>query len=402
MPLDGVPMIVKESFDVAGLPSTEGVRARAANVAAGDSLPVARLRAAGALILGKGKQPDFKSRWNTISELHGATRNPRDPSRSAGGSSGGDAAAVAAGFAAAGLGSDYGGSIRIPASFCGVAGLRTSPGVIPDVDAAGVCAAPPTAAAMSSLGPIARSVDDLRLLTAVVSGPAPGAVDSASRKPPAPRPLRVARLSTELGATVEAPLVARLDETCAAFEAAGFEIVEADVPGGTRAPELFGELVGTELLSFGLPQLGKEIGSETRRYLETMFGARLLPGLAELLAAQTELAVLASAVGTWMDDHPLVVSPVVGIEPPRLDFDRELSPGAAARLFDLMRNAVWVNLLGLPAVALPNGIQIVGRRFAEAEVLDAAAMVERAVSPAPPLVTVGDEQQTDIWKVEER
>jgi len=403
-PLDGVPMIVKEGFDVAGLPSTEGVSARADRVATGDSVPVARLRAAGALILGKGKQPDFKSRWNTISELHGATRNPRDTNRTAGGSSGGDAAAVAAGFVAAGLGSDFGGSIRVPASFCGVTGLRTSPGVIPDVDGAGVCAAPPTASAMSSLGPIARSVEDLRLLTSVLSGRAAGAPDSAVREAPAPGPRRVARLCRELGATVSPALEGRLDETCAAFEAAGYEVVEAEIPGGPRLPDLFGELVGTELLAFGLPGLSGEIGDETDRYLRTMFGERRLAGISELIAAQTELAALASSVATSMEDVPLVVAPVVGSEAPRLDFDCSLSPAAAARLFDLMRNAVWVNLLGLPAVALPNGIQVVGRRFAETEVLDAAATVERAIPrPAAPAdLGAGLDKQSDIWKVDDR
>lgn len=401
LPLDGVPMIVKEAFDVAGLPSTEGVRARADNRAAADSLAVARLREAGALILGKGKQPDFKSRWNTVSELHGATRNPRDPSRSAGGSSGGDAAAVAAGFAAAGLGSDYGGSIRVPAAFCAVAGMRTSPGLIPDVDGAGACAAPPTAAAMSSLGPLARRVDDLRLLVSVLSGPAAAAPDSASRKPPTAGPRRVARLCTQLGAAVDPPIAARLDETCAAFLAAGYEVVDAEIPGGERLPELFGELVGTELLSFGLPALGDEIGFESRHYLEAMFGPRRLPGLARLLAAQTELAAWASAVATWMDANPLVVAPVVGIEAPRLDFDFALSPSAAAKLFDQMRNAVWVNLLGLPAAAMPNGIQVVGRRFAEPEVLAAAAAIEDAL-PRPPALSKGDDKPTASWKVEDR
>jgi amidase len=400
LPLDGVPMIVKEGFDVAGLPSTEGVRARADVLPEGDSLPVARLRAAGALILGKGKQPDFKSRWNTISDLHGSTRNPHDPSRSAGGSSGGDAAAVAAGFAAAGLGSDFGGSIRVPASFCRVAGIRTSPGLIPDVDAAGLYAAPPTVAAMSSLGPIARSVEDLRLLLAVLCGPSPAALDSATRKPPAPGPRRVARLCDQLGATVDPAIERRLDETCAAFEAAGYEVVAAEIPGGARLPELFAELVGTELLSFTLPQLGGEIGDETRRYLETMFGPRRLSRLAELIAAQTELATWASLIGSWMEDRPLVVAPVVGAEPPRIDFDRDLSPAAAGLLFDQMRNAVWVNLLGLPAAALPNGVQIVGRRFAEGEILDAAAAVEGRI-PEPPRLVGGERKPIDSWKVED-
>jgi len=393
LPLDGVPVIVKEALDVVGLPSTEGVRARAGNLADADSLAVARLREAGALILGKGKQPDFKSRWNTVSELHGMTRNPRDLSRSAGGSSGGDAAAVAAGFAAGGLGSDYGGSIRVPAAFCGVAGLRTSPGVIPDLDGEGRSSASPTAAAMSSLGPISHSVGDLRLLLSVLSA---GAADGGVRPDGAPR--RVARLCGELGAAVDPELVERLDATCDALREAGYEVVEARIPGGARLPDLFGELVGTELLTSALPSLGAEIGSEARRYLETMFGPRRLDR-DDLAAAEAELSAVSPQVAAWMDECPLVVSPIAGMEAPRLDFDLGLSPAAAGRLFDRMRNAVWVNLLGLPALGLPNGIQVVGRRGGEREVLDAAAAIERKL---PPPTVRAAAQPTDIWKVEDR
>ena len=131
--LDGVPICIKDHFDVAGMKHTEGVRALAQRVSTADELVVARLRAAGAIIVGKCNQPDFQIRWNTVSELYGATRNPRDLTRSAGGSSGGDAAAVASGMAALGLGADYGGSIRVPAAFCGIYGLRPSAGRVPAV-----------------------------------------------------------------------------------------------------------------------------------------------------------------------------------------------------------------------------------------------------------------------------
>ena len=131
--LDGVPICIKDHFDVAGMKHTEGVRAMAQRVSTADELVVARLRAAGAIIVGKCNQPDFQIRWNTVNGLYGATRNPRDLKRSAGGSSGGDAAAVASGMAALGLGADYGGSIRVPAAFCGIYGLRPSAGRVPGV-----------------------------------------------------------------------------------------------------------------------------------------------------------------------------------------------------------------------------------------------------------------------------
>jgi len=116
LPLDGVPISVKETFDLAGYESTLGLPARRGPVAEHDEPAVGRLRAAGAIVLGKANAPDLAIRWNTISSLFGATLNPRDTTRSAGGSTGGDAAVVAAGMAPLGTGADYGGSIRVPAS----------------------------------------------------------------------------------------------------------------------------------------------------------------------------------------------------------------------------------------------------------------------------------------------
>ena len=143
LPLDGVPISVKDHFDVEGMRHTEGVRVFAERRSPGNALAVQRLLDAGALLVGKGNQPDFQIRWNTVNDLYGATRNPRDLSLSVGGSSGGDAAAVASGMAAIGLGADYGGSIRVPASFCGLFGLRPSAGRVPQVQTLDAAAAPP-------------------------------------------------------------------------------------------------------------------------------------------------------------------------------------------------------------------------------------------------------------------
>ena len=119
LPLDGVPVAIKDHFDVEGMLHTEGIRAFADRRSPGNSAAVQRLLDAGAFIVGKCNQPDFQIRWNTVNDLYGATRNPRDTSLTAGGSSGGDAAAVATGMAALGLGADYGGSIRVPLASAG-------------------------------------------------------------------------------------------------------------------------------------------------------------------------------------------------------------------------------------------------------------------------------------------
>ncbi len=175
-PLHGVPITVKESFDVAGLPTTLGHERRVGHVAAADSVVVARLRAAGAIVMGKSNVPVALADWQSNNPIHGRTHNPYDLTRSAGGSSGGAAAALAAGLTALEVGSDIGGSIRMPAHFCGVFGHKPTPGLIPmrghglNPDAG--------PADLTVAGPLARSGADLELAFAILAG-----ADEASGTP---------------------------------------------------------------------------------------------------------------------------------------------------------------------------------------------------------------------------
>lgn len=167
-PLLGLPMTVKESFDVAGLPTSWGFAEHAGHVAHADAVAVQRLKAAGAVILGKTNVPVALADWQSVNAVYGRTNNPLDPTRSPGGSSGGAAAALAAGFVAAEVGSDIGGSIRVPAAFCGVWGHKPSYGVLP----MGGHFFPGTDAASELLGvpgPMARDPDDLAALIDVLA-----------------------------------------------------------------------------------------------------------------------------------------------------------------------------------------------------------------------------------------
>jgi len=387
LPLDGVPVSVKDTLDVAGMRRTEGVRAFAERRSPASCVAVERLLAAGACVVGKGNQPDFKVRWNTVSDLYGTTRNPRDLALSAGGSSGGDAAAVASGMVAVGIGTDYGGSIRVPASFCGIWGLRPSAGRVADVRTLEPRHGAPTAEIMSSIGPLARSVADLRLAYTVLRGASPGDPGSFSVADPAAAGghLRVARVGGETGAAIAPEIEARLDRVCALLAEAGYDVVEAAPPRAARLPELWGELVGTELVRVALPAWRELMGPSGLQHAEEMFGLfELGGGVERYVAALVERRALAAAAAEWMEEHPLVVAPVAGMPAPPLDFDEYLSTAATRDLFDRMRNAVWVNLLGLPAVALPNGIQIVARRFREDEALAAAEAVEPGLPPVMP------------------
>jgi amidase len=166
-PLDGIPFVAKDNLDTRGLRTTFGSQLMADNVPAEDAICVERLRRAGAVLLGKTNTPEFAHDIRTDNLLFGPTRNPADPRRTAGGSSGGTAAAVASGMAPIGLGTDLGGSIRIPAAMSGIAGLRPSPGRVPVY---------PTEFGWDLLvehvhGPVARSAEDLGLMLAALAGP---------------------------------------------------------------------------------------------------------------------------------------------------------------------------------------------------------------------------------------
>src|SRR6059036_4214545 len=165
--LCGLPVGIKDVTPVAGLRTTFGSPLYKDYVPAEDALVVQRLRAAGAVILGKTNCPEFAAGGNTFNEVFGRTRNPWDPSRSAGGSTGGGAAALATGMIALAEGTDLGGSLRIPASFCGVVGLRPSPGLVPTHPADWLWDT------MQVEGPVARTAEDIALMLQAVSGPSP-------------------------------------------------------------------------------------------------------------------------------------------------------------------------------------------------------------------------------------
>jgi amidase len=386
LPLDGIPVSIKDHFDVEGMLHTEGVKTMAHRRSPHDEVAVKRLRDAGAIILGKCNQPDFQIRWNTVSDLYGATRNPHNLSLTSGGSSGGDAAAVAAGMVPFGLGADYGGSIRVPASFCGIYGLRPSAGRIPAVAALEPFDGPPTLDLMCSIGPFARSVEDLQTTYRVLAGPDLGDPATVpvylSDNAEGDRRLRVAMMTRETGAILTDEIESRLKQTARILETSGYEVLEIGIPQARRAPEVWAELVGTELLQSAMPAWASQLGKSGRQHIEMMFGIYSLGDrVNRYIDSFMERRSIVRETAQWMEHYPLVLAPVSGITAPPLDFDHFLDRAQTVELFDKMRNVMWVNLLGLPAIALPNGIQIVARRFFEKEAFAAAAIVEKKLGP---------------------
>jgi amidase len=386
--LDGVPMSIKDSYGIAGLNRTDGLVMNAHRRSEQDDSVVARLREAGALILGHGNVPDLCVRWNTISSLYGASRNPRDLARTVGGSSGGEAGNVAAGMATAALGQDLGGSVRVPASFCGVYGIRTSPGVVPNVTTTPAFPATATNQMMGTIGPFARCVADLEAVYGVIAGVDPLdpiSVPVTTAAPASSGLPRVAVLLGETGAVIDPEIEQRLRDTIGFLRSAGYDVAEGVVPDFHRAPELWAEINGTDLMRSALPRVGDQMIASGRQHVEQMFGSvELGDDIAAYLDAWLERSALLDVWVRFAEDYPLVIAPVAGMTTPTLEFDHMLDADATKQLFNQMRCVPWVNLFGLPALALPNGIQLVGRRFHEHEVFAAA----RAIEPSLPKVEI--------------
>jgi fatty acid amide hydrolase len=240
-PLAGVPITVKECLDLSGTASTFGVPARASARAMRDDPYVARLRAAGAIVLAKTNVSQLLIFTETDNPLYGRTNNPWNLQRSSGGSSGGEGAIIAAGGSALGLGTDIGGSVRIPAAFCGIASLRPTAGRCPDLGRASVPAG--QRAVASQIGPLARSVDDLAVALALINGghglEHEAVVPLASHRDVDVSRLRVTVLADD-GVMTPSPAIARaLREASAMLKAAGAEIVSCALPLVAEAMRLW-------------------------------------------------------------------------------------------------------------------------------------------------------------------
>ena len=386
--LDGVPVSVKAEYDVAGLATSHGNRFASAEPARVDSPVVARLRAQGAIVVGKGNQPDFAMRWNTHSSEIGWTRNPRDLSSSAGGSSGGDAAAVAAGMVTLGFGTDLAGSIRVPAAYCAVYGLRSTPGRIPFAAEDRDAVRTPAAEAMGSQGPLARSIDDLSLAFRVTVGghdQHPFSTPSSRWRegPGRPTRKRAGRVVTQAGAEVSAEMASETDRICRALHDGGYTIEELVFPGLERVPDLWGELLCTEIRLRALPHLRDVMDPSSFDHIDRL--SQVWPTILDTdtyLRRWQELAQMKRRLADAMANISFIVAPTVGMRVPLpFDYDEWIGTEEVELLAARMRNCLWPSALGLPAIGLPNGVQLVGAPHRD-EMLFAPARVAEAVLPS--------------------
>jgi amidase len=395
-PLHGVPCTVKENIDLAGTPTTQAVPALAEAVAPVDAPQVERLRAAGAIPLGRTNLPDFGLRVHTDSALHGLTRNPWNPQRTPGGSSGGEAAALATGMSPLGLGNDLGGSLRNPAHCCGVASIKPSTGAVP---AATVI--PPedyniSFQLMAVEGVMARRVADVRAGFTAIAGQHPRDplsvpavftdLDPNTRERPA-----VAVLAEPPGGSTHPEVAAAVRRAADALADDGFKVTEAVPPDYEQAIELWSTILTADLTVIK-PLLDQFMGPGGRQFLD--YALDYLPELdvAGWATAHTARHGLARRWSLWYQEYPVLLSPVWTQPAFPLDFDIASLDNAIATL-ELMRPVLPANLLGTPAAVvpagmadgLPVGVQVMGGKYTELRCLAVAEAIEQRLGPLTPI-----------------
>ena len=397
-PLHGVPLTVKSCIDVAGWRCPAGSLLRKDYVPRADAPLVTRLKAAGAILLGNTNTPEFLMAYETNNLLTGRTSNPWNLAYSSGGSSGGEAAAIAAACSMGGVGSDGGGSIRVPAHFCGICGLKPTPGRVP---ATGHF---PSGAGsfgwIGVVGPMARTIADVRTLFEVMAGSEAGDAHSA----PVPvrsysekdlRGMRIGVLQSPALDNATPETRAAVDRAAKLLSDSGFSIEPFELRGLDRALELwwffFGPVIA-HLLSTNLAGHESQLSTMLREYLSHATSPNPI-SLDNFIQACAERDLLREEILRQMDRAPILLSPVSSA-PAFRHGEGNYNPGAGYR--DTMHFSQWLNLTGFPGASvpinlsgegLPVGVQIIGRPFEDELVLAVAESLERSRGPyqSPPL-----------------
>ena len=410
--LHGVPMTVKETYEIAGWPTTAGIEALREHVSERTSVAVQRLLDAGAVIFGKTNVPAYASDLQTYNDIYGTTRNPWNPDLTPGGSSGGAAAALAAGFTPLELGSDIGGSIRTPAAFCGVCGLKPSFGLI---STRGHVPGPPGALArrdLSVAGPLARHVADLEQALTILAAPDEEEATAWRLELPPARhreltDFRVATWLDEPRGPVDRPIVNALEGLSAGLAELGASVDAGARPDGVtlgEAHDIYYRLL-TGTMGEGLPsglydQLSEAAGqapADDQSY-RTLFARGATQSHADWQRSHEQRSVMRAAWARFFQDFDVMLCPVVQTLP----FSHRHTPGPDQRTLTVngvaqpyMDILVWVGLAGavyLPAATVPIGltedglplaVQVIGPYLEDRTVLAFAAALESLVAPLP-------------------
>ncbi|MGI8741959.1 MAG: amidase [Bryobacteraceae bacterium] len=393
-PLHGVPITIKDSFDMAGLPTTCGSCFFQDLRASRDATAVMRLKQAGAIPLGKTNTPEFLSNYETDNYVTGRTNNPWNLNCTPGGSSGGESAAISSYCSAGGIGSDGGGSVRVPAHFCGIAALKPTPGRVPATGHMPEICHP--GGLLGVAGPMARTAADVKLLFEVLAG-------YDDQDPfSAPVPLRTPELSgVRIGlmeqwysVPVQPAIRSAVRKAAVCFEQLGFTVQPFQPTGLERAPNVwwffFGELparITKELIA------GRE---DQAHWTGTEFLHRALTGpepTANQVVANLAIRdMMRGSLLQQMADCPVLLTPPCGVAAFEHRQRRYATDEKEIGLFEAMMPATPFNLLGMPGMVIPFGfdergmpvgIQLVGRPFEEELLLELAVRLEEARGPFP-------------------
>ena len=388
--LHGVPLSIKSSIEVAGLRWEAGTKLRAGVRGERDAALVARLRQAGAIILGVTNAPELLMAWETDNLLYGRTNNPWDLTRTPGGSSGGEAAAIAAGLSAGGVGSDGGGSIRQPAHFSGICGLKPTPGRIPATGHFPASVGP--FALLGVVGPMARNVDDLKILFEVMQGPDDGDPSAA----PVPlrwlaaddlKRIRVGYFEDDGRTPVTPETRAAVRTAAEALRRAGFQVEPFRPEGFELARRLWWQLFGIAGgMVLGPMTKGRECDlSPMLKEFSTGVAAQLSHTGQSLLDTWMQRDELRMKIFAQMRDYPVLLCPVASIPAFRHGERSWQVEGKTVRYLDAWSYTEWFNLLGTPAAVVPVGkspeglpiaVQIVAHPWEEELVISVAAALE--------------------------
>ena len=399
-PLAGLPVTVKSSIATAGYLCEIGSLVNKGHIPTKDATVVARLRQAGAIIVGTTNCPEYLMAYVTENLLHGRTNNPWNLDYTPGGSSGGESAAIAAGMSAGGLGSDSGGSVRVPAHFTGICSLKPTPGRIPGEGHMPPCIGP--FSFLGAIGPMARSIDDVALLFDVLSGQDP--VDPVS--------LPIALRSPSLDETKRLPigyfeddgLTPVTPETRQAVQAAaqalrkrGFDVRPIRPKGLEPARKLWEAFFVRCGAMFEEPLVrgrGDQLSPVFQDFLARAHAAPPLTA-GELLNAWAEADIIRGKLLEQMQEFPLLLCPVCAVPAFRHCERSWTVDGQPVEYLDAMRYSQWFNLLAAPAAVvpvgrspegLPIGVQLVGRPFEDEIVLKVASVIDYAFGYiAPPI-----------------
>jgi Asp-tRNA(Asn)/Glu-tRNA(Gln) amidotransferase A subunit family amidase len=390
-PLHGVPISIKSSIAISGLPHDTGTRLRAGCIASEDAVLVSRLKAAGAIVLGVTNTPELLMAWETDNLLYGRTNNPWDLSRTPGGSSGGESAAIASGCSAGGVGSDGGGSIRVPAHFTGICGLKPTPGRIPATGHFPQSVGP--FALLGVVGPMARTIADLKMLFEFMQGADDGdtsAAPVAIRWPQRDdlRNLRIGYFEDDGRTPVTPETRIAIGTSAKALEKAGCRVEPFRPDGLEEARQLwwkFFGIAGGMLLGPMTKGHEDKLSPILKEFLKWVASEPPHTG-DSLLDSWIQRDVVRAKIFRQMRDYPVLLCPVAAIPAFRHAERQWHVEGRTVQYLDAWSYTECFNLLGMPAVSvpisqssegLPIGVQISARPWQEELVLSIAEILEK-------------------------